>query len=426
MGMAVMAPVFAVTDGLVVQQLLALLSSVTLVVVAATSRATDIKQAVETTRWLWFTALLPAIWLAFQILPLPASIAHSIWATASEALQEKLYGHISIDPGRTLNSFVQYLASAAIVLVGILVLRDRRRAELMLFTLCGISTCMVFGLTLTRSGYLGSVDGSSFADITETLVAVSMIGLLVNLAAAARVVEHYEVKNRSTDESYRSAAIKFSVCAAAAVSCLSALITVATLNVGIVLAFGVTIFLSNQLFRRLVLSRWLTGAFCATIIVAGAMIVAWRYDGSRPVSGLLQFATTISSDALDPIRRMISDANWTGTGGGTFAVLPPIYGDPGLLLTRPPTTASSIAIEWGRPALFIVIAMAIQLIIVLFLGALARGRDSFYSAAAASCVVILLGEAFCDASLLRSSVALIGEIVVGLGLAQSVSRAATG
>jgi hypothetical protein len=68
------------------------------------------------------------------------------------------------------------------------------------------------------------------------------------------------------------------------------------------------------------------------------------------------------------------------------------------------------------------IAVTIGLIVVLFRGALARGRDSFYPAAAAACVVIVLCQAFCDTSLLHSCVALIGDAVIGLGLAQSVSH----
>ena len=211
MGLTVLAPVFAVTDGMVVQQFIVLLISVAMILVAALSRAADIKQTAEITRWLRFTVLLPAIWLVVQFLPLPPSIAHSIWASASVALQENLFGHISVDPGRTLNSLIRYLAGGALILVSILVLRDRRRAELMLFTLCGVATCMVFGLKLTRSGYLGSVDDGSFADITETLVAVSMVGLLVNLAATVRIVERYDGGRRATDASYRSAAIKFSI-----------------------------------------------------------------------------------------------------------------------------------------------------------------------------------------------------------------------
>jgi len=425
-GLIALAPVFAVADGLVVQQFIALSASVALIVVAAASRAADVKQAAEITRWLRLIAFVPAIWLIIQILPLPNAITHSIWASASAALQDQLFGHISVDPGKTINALVQYLAGGALVLVSILVLRDRRRAELVLFALCASCTSMAFGLVLARSGYFGAIEQGSSPDINETLAAISMIGLLINLAAAVRIIERYHGSHGETNQSYRSAAIKFLICMAAATSCLLALASVASLNVGIVAAFGVATFVSIQLIRQVEFSPWLTGAFCATAVVAAAMIVAWRYDGARAVSMALQFATSTSADALVPVQRMISDASWAGNGGGTFAALLPIYRDAGLSIVKAPTTAAAIAVEWGGPALVIAIAMTIGLTIVLLLGALARGRDSFFPAAAAACTVMLLGEAFCDASLLQSAVALVGEVVIGFGLAQSIGRAGAG
>jgi hypothetical protein len=59
---------------------------------------------------------------------------------------------------------------------------------------------------------------------------------------------------------------------------------------------------------------------------------------------------------------------------------------------------------------------------VLAAGALSRGRDSFYSAAAAGCSVALLVEAFFDASLLGTAVAVPAAITLGLGLGQRASR----
>ena len=79
-------------------------------------------------------------------------------------------------------------------------------------------------------------------------------------------------------------------------------------------------------------------------------------------------------------------------------------------------------IELGWPMALFTIAVTIGLVVVLYRGALARGRDSFYPAAAAACTITILGQAFCDASLLQTSVTVIGVAVIGLGLAQSVSR----
>jgi hypothetical protein len=66
-------------------------------------------------------------------------------------------------------------------------------------------------------------------------------------------------------------------------------------------------------------------------------------------------------------------------------------------------------------------AIAAWLVVLLYRGALARGRDSFYAAAAAACTVLVVAEAFCDTSLLNSCVAVVADAVIGLGLAQSLS-----
>lgn len=91
-------------------------------------------------------------------------------------------------------------------------------------------------------------------------------------------------------------------------------------------------------------------------------------------------------------------------------------------MTTPPSTAAALVIELGWPMTLFVFALAIGTIVALYRGALVRGRDSFYPAAAAACAVILSLQAFCDASLLRAGIAVLGDAIIGLGLAQSVSR----
>ena len=82
---------------------------------------------------------------------------------------------------------------------------------------------------------------------------------------------------------------------------------------------------------------------------------------------------------------------------------------------------SALAIELGWPMALFASATAIWLVVILYRGALTRGRDSFYPAAAAAGTVTMLAEAFCDSSLLNSCVAVIIGALVGLGLAQTIS-----
>jgi hypothetical protein len=79
-------------------------------------------------------------------------------------------------------------------------------------------------------------------------------------------------------------------------------------------------------------------------------------------------------------------------------------------------------LEWGRGGLLIASVLLLQMLILLFRGALARGRDSFYAAAAAACLVTAFCMAFCDSSFTEITVQTIAAIVVGLGLSQTTGR----
>ena len=87
-----------------------------------------------------------------------------------------------------------------------------------------------------------------------------------------------------------------------------------------------------------------------------------------------------------------------------------------------PTTAAQIAIELGQPALGAILIVTIIVLFMLLRGALQRGRDLFYPAAGAGCIVVLTFEAFCDASFFSTTVVICAVVALGLGLAQRISR----
>ncbi len=212
------------------------------------------------------------------------------------------------------------------------------------------------------------------------------------------------------------------LCGAGLLVCIAGLAASATLNLGLTVAFGAVAFGSVQAIRRVGLASWAIGIFIATMIAAAAMIVLWRYDAGRMLSPFLQFATAASPDAISIAQRILPDTGWQGTGAATYAPLLPIYQEFGISVTKAPSTASAFAIELGWPMTLFIIAAATGLIVTLYRGALIRGRDSFYPAAAMACTIIILFQAFCDTSLLNSCVAVVGDVVIGLGLTQSVSN----
>jgi hypothetical protein len=122
-------------------------------------------------------------------------------------------------------------------------------------------------------------------------------------------------------------------------------------------------------------------------------------------------------------KRAISDVPWLGNGVGTFSSLVQIYQDFGRApILGPASTAIAVAVEWGKPALAVLIGLAILLVIGLLLGAVRRGRDSFFPSAAAASVLVTLGEAFCDSSLFNLTVQIVLSILIGLGISHIVGR----
>ncbi len=402
-------------DGSAVRSLISVLAAAALAFTAASARAADVKFAGQAARGLKLAVALPAIWMAIQILPLPYG-AHSIWNSANEALDRQSWGHISVDLGATILALAFYLANVSLVLVTLFVAKDRRRAELILFVLTGVTALATVVLLAGKWGLIPGLDATD-----DVRSAIGALGILLSLTSTVRAVERQESRRETATDQTENFHLALVASGISLLCCIGGLMTAWTLNVGLIVAFGVVVFGSVQIVRRVDLTGWATGVLVATTVVAAVMIIIWRYDALRTVSPFLQFVTERSSEAVSVTQRVLSDAGWRGTGAGTFSMLVPIYQYLGSSITTPPSTASAFAIELGWPMALVSIAITIGTIAVLYRGSLVRGRDSFYSAAAAACGMVMVGQAFCDASLLNSSVAVIGDAIIGLGLAQRLS-----
>ena len=120
---------------------------------------------------------------------------------------------------------------------------------------------------------------------------------------------------------------------------------------------------------------------------------------------------------------MLADAPLVGTGAGTFAALLPVYRETIDDSSQvAPTTAATMAIELGAPMFWLIATVTVAAIVVLFRASLRRGRDSFYPAMGAGCLVTLLLLAFSNGGLLVTATSLIAAVAIGLALAQSKSR----
>ena len=141
-------------------------------------------------------AVIPAIWMLIQAIPLQSSgLAHPIWRTTAAALGLPLAGSISIDPGLTLISFVRYLSTTAIAFVAAAVAINRQRAEWIFFALA-ISTTLV---ALMELGFaLGIFSFQDFGNAQVRAIATDCASLGVIFAVAAAMQSKIEQSGQTS------------------------------------------------------------------------------------------------------------------------------------------------------------------------------------------------------------------------------------
>ncbi|MGY4615529.1 hypothetical protein ACVWZ4_000756 [Bradyrhizobium sp. USDA 4472] len=368
--------------------------------------------------------VFPVTWMLLQIVPLPfARLINPIWSTATAALGEaSKWGYISIAPGATFQSLVFYLTLLALMISSALVTRDRKQAETAFFVVTAVLTIVsaevLIGQNKTFAG-LVSPPGSAASAVFASM---SLLATLFNCAAAIMAIERHlsrkaSAKDLSSMPLLRQLGLVFIGLAmsAGATAILAPPFAVAAL----ILALAALV--SVAILRGL---HFQSGpAAILFLIVAGiAVAIVLPHLQGNSARGIAGFATFSTPETLALANRILADTPWFGTGVGTFRTLTSVYGDFGSAPQAAPTTALSVAIEWGWPGFAILAALTLHVFVFLFAGALRRGRDSVFASAAAASILTVATEALCDASLLSPEVQVVVAIIVGLGLSQSVGR----
>ena len=163
-------PVIATAGGIIVVSCQMLVIAFGLIAVALSARNIDATQFERATLGiLWAFALIP-LWIVVQLLPLPPSISHPIWISANEALQRQSLGHLSVDVGESLAALCSILGMIALVSISIVVGRDRRRAELILFAASAITTLLA--LNRLAQNFLPTRSSTSVDVVRQTSAAL--------------------------------------------------------------------------------------------------------------------------------------------------------------------------------------------------------------------------------------------------------------
>ncbi|RXG90936.1 hypothetical protein EAS61_25015 [Bradyrhizobium zhanjiangense] len=395
-------------------QLGTMAAALSLLAAASAARKADYDHYVRAAAWgRWILLAIP-LCIAAQLVPLPLSWAHPIWASAHDVLGGLSLGPITADTGLTVNALLLALAAISLLGVTILVVRNRGRAELVLFVLSGVTA--VSALTLDLHRLSPAVAAAAPSDFTTALAG---FGLMLNLAvmqlAAERAETHHSV--------LRSIAIGLCGLVGASASA-AAIFAFSGTNSAIAAVFGVVLILLILVIRRLDLSPLAAGALSAAALIGATIMLTFLFEkSSGPI--LMRLVPDAGGETKAALERMLADTRWFGAGAGSFSAVAKIYQSEAGTTLAAPSAAIAVFADTGWIGLTAMMAVSLIALVRLFFGALQRGRDSFFPAATAACVLFALVQSFAGPGLLRPAAILCLSVIVGLGLSQSVSQSSS-
>jgi hypothetical protein len=406
-------------DGLIAQGLVAGIVAAGLVLTARALRPGEAEFLVSIIRPAAALAAVPALWILLQALPF-GFLANPIWTSAKLALGRSIASSVSVDPAASIIALGQYLTLGAVAFLSAAVAADRVRAEWLLFAMTGVG--VVFALLLMAHGLFSPVlEFSTFMNAQAADCAA--MGAVIAGAACMRSLERYESRHGRSHGSVPILLWTSAASGVALVLCVAAVIFEEPPEVLFATACGVVIIGWIIVVRRFRLGAWGVVPF-VVVVSSVALLVFSTHPVERGQSALLAFAASSSEAVVS--QRMLKDAPLVGTGAGTFAALVPVYH----AIDDPPggsaasTAAATLAIELGRPLLWLFVLAIAASILIFLRAALVRGRDSFYPAMGGGCLVTLGLLIFMNAGLLGNATGLIVAVMFGLSTAQSKSRTA--
>jgi hypothetical protein len=365
-------------------------------------------------------AAIPGLWFVVQLLPLaPLGLSHQIWASAQTALGRPTWGSISIDVGATAVALCRYLSAVGVLLLAAALAIDRRRAERVLLVLVAATVVIPVMSSLDGVAGLGLLERWDGPAARVRAMDCAALGLILAAAWAVRTLERREV-GRAPPSAW---ALNLAFAAAAFLCCLLTLVR-GTPGPLVAAGYGVATLITFVIIRRFALGPWAWAAAAAVaLMVAVAIVTHHPPAGNAAVT--LAFAADRSPGAtLAVAQRMLADVPWTGTGAGTFARLVPMYRDAGEALSSPgaPTAAAAIEIELGRWMLAAIAIVGAAATILLLRAGLRRGRDSFYPAAGAACILTTLILGLTNPGVLGTANSVVLAAALGVAIAQDQSR----
>ena len=404
-----MSPFAIFVDRATAYGLAAGIAATGLVFVATGIRPGEMKFLVSSIRRALVVAAIPALWMVIQLLPI-GFLANPVWVSAEAALGSSRHGSITIDVGATVMALGFYLSLIAISLFSAAIAVDRYRAASILPALNG-ATVLTAVLLMLRQFF---VSFSEMPSDQGAETACASIGVVVAVAGLIKTIERER-------PSRWHVAILAGYTAAFVISAL-ALIIVAQYAVWIAVAYSLAVILGVAIIRHFDFGAFGIAALAALPLGLGVLLLS-REPNLQSDGPALAFTSSSSPALISASQRILGDTPWLGVGAGAFSAISPIYrniDDPPM--PNPPNAITGLLVELGRPMTVMIGVVTCIAIVVLLRASLRRGRDSFYPATGAACLLGLLLLAFVNAGILATSPAVLMASVIGLAFGQSKSR----
>jgi hypothetical protein len=407
--LVLMSPFAIFVDKAAGYGLVAGIAATGLVFVATSIPPGETKFLLSSIRRALVVAVIPALWMVIQLLPI-GFLANPIWASAEAALGSSRHGSITIDVGATVMVLGFYLSLIAISLCSAAIAVDRYRAGSLLYALNG-ATVLTAGLLVLRQFFV------SFSQVPSdqgAAIASAGIGVVVAVAGLIKTVERERMSRWHV-------VILIAYTAAFVISAL-VLMLVAQYTIWIAVAYSLAAILGIAIIRHLDIGGWGIAALASLPLGLGVLLISHQ-PNLQSDGPALAFTSPSSPALISASQRILGDTPWPGVGAGAFAAISPIYrniDDPPL--PDPPNAVTGLLVELGRPMTVLTGLVTCIAIVVLLRASLRRGRDSFYPAAGAACLLGLLLLAFVNAGILATSPAVLMASVIGLAFGQSKSR----
>ena len=415
-------PVLLFFDNLVVGGAIQLYAAIGMMIIAAAIRPGEARHFFKLIRVPAALGAIPLTWMLIQLLPIPLhGLSRSIWESAASALNTPLLASISIDPGLTLIALCRFVSMLAIAFVAAAVSIDRQRAEKLLLMLASIAAVISLALLVNQLGGFDLLEETDAGRAHATVVTAGIIGIVLFVASAIMIIERYEMR-RHDHESLPPLLILSSIVIAGLLVCSLTLVAGDASYAIFAAACGVATVVIIYFVRRIGFGPGAGLAIGCVAIVAVAAII---WTKGHPIAGdiSLRYMTGAKADVVSLDSRIIDEVGLGGSGAGTFEAISLIYGTPAPLeVFRPSTFAAQIAIELGRPALWIIVGLACALIVMCAQATFTRGRDFFYPLAGAGVTVAMILNSFNNSGLTNPAISLIVAVALGLGLAQRIGR----